>query len=63
MFENNYPLFNPGRILKTKMLEELRDYPREFIDIKYKIINHIFNLNDIMYQRCKYGQRDSDGPR
>lgn len=36
MFENNYPLFNPGRILKTKMLEELRDYPREFIDIKYK---------------------------
>lgn len=36
MFENNYPLFTPGRILKTKMLTELRDYPREFINIKYR---------------------------
>lgn len=34
-----------------------------FIDIKYKIINHIFNLNDAMYKRCNYGQRDTDGPR
>jgi hypothetical protein len=34
-----------------------------FIDIKYKIINHNFNLNDAMYKRCNYGQRDTDGPR
>ena len=35
MFENNYPLFSAGRILKTEMLEELRDYPREFFNIRF----------------------------
>ena len=36
MFENNYPLFNSGRLLKVDMLKELRDFPREFFDIKFK---------------------------
>lgn len=36
MFQNNYPLFNSGRLLKIEMLEELRDFPREFIDAHYK---------------------------
>ncbi|MCY6355721.1 hypothetical protein [Clostridium sp. ZS2-4] len=33
MFFNTYPLFNRGRILKLEMLEQLRDFPRDFIDI------------------------------
>ncbi|WP_027624796.1 hypothetical protein [Clostridium lundense] len=36
MFQNNYPLFNSGRILKIEMLEELRDFPREILDINFK---------------------------
>ena len=36
MFQNNYPLFNSGRLLKIDMLEELRDFPREFFDIRLK---------------------------
>ncbi|MBB6624514.1 hypothetical protein H7E67_13825 [Clostridium gasigenes] len=36
MFENNYPLFNSGRLLKINMLEELRDFPREFFDVMLK---------------------------
>ena len=36
LFENNYPLFNSGRLLKIDMLEELRDFPREFFDIRLK---------------------------
>lgn len=35
MFKSNYPLFDSGRILKSAMLEDLRDYPREFASIKY----------------------------
>lgn len=35
MFKSNYPLFDSGRILKSAMLEDLRDYPREFVNIKY----------------------------
>ena len=34
-----------------------------FIDINYKIIKHDFNLNDVLYQRCNYGKRDTDGSR
>ncbi|MBU3199018.1 hypothetical protein LL037_14620 [Clostridium estertheticum] len=34
MFFNTYPLFNKGRILKIEMLEQLRDLPREFMDIR-----------------------------
>ncbi|MBN1055180.1 hypothetical protein DVW05_07420 [Clostridium botulinum] len=36
MFENRYPLFETGRLLKIDMLNELRDYPRTFIDIMFK---------------------------
>ncbi|AOR23477.1 hypothetical protein [Clostridium taeniosporum] len=36
MFENRYPLFESGRLLKIDMLNELRDYPRIFIDIMLK---------------------------
>lgn len=33
MFLNTYPLFNRGRTLKIEMLEQLRDFPRDFINI------------------------------
>lgn len=36
MFENRYPLFNSGRLLKIEMLDELRDFPREFFDAHFK---------------------------
>lgn len=32
MFANHYPHFQKGRILKREMLENLRDYPRDFLD-------------------------------
>ncbi len=36
MFQNKYPLFKNGRLLKIDMLEELRDFPRGFFDAKLK---------------------------
>ena len=36
MFTNRSPNFDKGRILKKEMLEDLRDYPRKFIDIYFK---------------------------
>ncbi|MBM7108045.1 hypothetical protein SAM19_01402 [Brevibacillus laterosporus] len=36
LFTHLYPNFNKGRILKTDMLANLRDYPRDFLDIQYK---------------------------
>lgn len=36
VFENNYPLFKSGRLLKIDMLEEMRDFPREFFDAQFK---------------------------
>ena len=36
MFQNNYPLFNSGRLLKIEMLEELRDFPREFFKAQFE---------------------------
>lgn len=36
MFENRYPLFNSGRLLKINMLEELRDFPRGVFDAWFK---------------------------
>lgn len=36
MFNNLYPKFSRGRILKTEMLDLLRDYPRDFIDLYYR---------------------------
>lgn len=36
MLVNRSPRFEKGRILKTEMLESLRDYPRRFLDIRYE---------------------------
>jgi hypothetical protein len=36
VFQNNYPLFNGGRLLKIEMLEELRDFPREFFNAQFR---------------------------
>ena len=36
MYENKKPVFIPGRLLKIDMLEKMRDFTRDFIDIKYK---------------------------
>lgn len=36
MFKNELPLFGKGSILKKEMLENLRDFPREFIDVYYR---------------------------
>lgn len=35
MFTHLYPHFNKGRILKTEMLTNLRDFPRDIVDIHY----------------------------
>ncbi|MGG4144650.1 DNA and RNA helicase [Paenibacillus algorifonticola] len=35
MFADRYPSFQKGRILKTEMLSNLRDYPRQMFDIQY----------------------------
>ncbi len=35
MFTNIFPKFDKGRILKREMLESLRDYPKDFIDIYF----------------------------
>lgn len=36
MFKNTYPLFERKKILKKEMLENLRDYPRDFFRILYQ---------------------------
>lgn len=36
LFANQYPHFQKGRILKREMLENLRDYPREFLDLYFQ---------------------------
>lgn len=36
MFVNIFPNFDKGRILKKEMLDNLRDYPRNFLDIYFK---------------------------
>lgn len=36
MFTYSYPHFNKGRILKTSMLEGLRNFPRDFIELYYR---------------------------
>lgn len=36
MFIHTMPRFEKGRILKTSMLESLRDYPRSYLDIRYR---------------------------
>jgi len=36
LFSNIFPNFGKGRILKKEMLENLRDFPRNFFDIYFK---------------------------
>ncbi|WP_042473920.1 hypothetical protein [Bacillus ndiopicus] len=36
MVTNVYPQFQKGRILKREMLESLRDYPREIVDLYFQ---------------------------
>lgn len=36
MFANQFPHFLEGRILKREMLENLRDYPRNFLDLYFR---------------------------
>ena len=36
MYKNNKPVFESGKILKIEMLENLRDFNRDYLDIKYK---------------------------
>lgn len=36
LFANQYPHFHKGRILKREMLENLRDYPRDFLDLYFQ---------------------------
>jgi len=36
MFTHNVPIFEKGRVLKTGMLDMLRDYPLNFLDIHYQ---------------------------
>lgn len=36
MFKNIYPLFEPKRLLKKEMLENLRDFPRNMFGILYQ---------------------------
>lgn len=36
MFKNNKPIFEAGKILRIEMLENIRDFSRDYIDIKYK---------------------------
>ena len=36
MFSANYPLFERGRLLKIEMLEALRDFPRDLLEVYLK---------------------------
>lgn len=36
MFQNIYPVFEPKRLLKKEMLENLRDFPRSLFDLQYQ---------------------------
>ncbi|CAH1228384.1 MULTISPECIES: hypothetical protein [Paenibacillus] len=36
MFTHVYPHFQKGRILKTAMLEQLPDYPRDYLELCYR---------------------------
>ncbi len=36
MFKSEYPIFVHKNILKIEMLEKIRDYPRDFLDIFYQ---------------------------
>ena len=36
MFQNMYPVFEPKRLLKKEMLENLRDFPRSLFGLQYQ---------------------------
>lgn len=36
MFRNTYPVFEAKRLLKKEMLDNLRDFPREWFDLRYR---------------------------
>ncbi len=36
MFQNTYPVFEAKRLLKKEMLDNLRDFPREWFDLQYR---------------------------
>lgn len=36
MFQNTYPVFEAKRLLKKEMLDNLRDFPRELFDLRYR---------------------------
>lgn len=36
MFRNTYPVFEAKRLLKKEMLDNLRDFPREWFDLQYR---------------------------
>lgn len=36
MFQNVYPIFEAKKLLKKEMLDNLRDFPRELFDLKYR---------------------------
>ena len=36
MFQNIYPVFEPKRLLKKEMLENLRDFPRSLFGFQYQ---------------------------
>ena len=36
MFQNIYPVFEPKRLLKKEMLENLRDFPRSLFGLQYQ---------------------------
>ena len=36
LFIHQYPHFQKGRVLKSKMLENLRDYPRDLADLQFQ---------------------------
>lgn len=47
MFSTTYPVFGKGRILKLEMLENLRDYPKDILDI------HLQEYADGILTGCK----------
>lgn len=36
MFSGEYPIFSHGRLLKKEMFENIRDFSKDFIDIKFR---------------------------
>lgn len=54
MFKNKYPLFVKKHILKIEMLENIRDYPRDLVRIKYQ------NYCDGILHGCRIEMRGDE---